>query len=115
MLLRIKFSHVQQNHSCLLPFSTGEKNRIQLSPTTAQILRNGNKSHWLVKRDELVSAKGKETMQTYWLSPPGTGSVAESTTGATAPVQLNAMRTYLAEQLSSSNDKSDDEHHEAGV
>lgn len=85
--------------------STGEKNRIQVSPTTAEILRNRGKAHWLSMRDGLVSAKGKESMQTYWLSPPRTGSVAESTTSSgvgAPPVQLNAMRKYLNENLNSS-------------
>jgi len=49
--------------------STGQKNRIQVSQYTADLIRAGGKGHWLVKRDELVTAKGKGEMQTYWLRP----------------------------------------------
>jgi class 3 adenylate cyclase len=42
--------------------------RIQLSETTAQLLFNANKRHWLIKRDDEVEAKGKGNLQTYWLS-----------------------------------------------
>ena len=47
--------------------STGEKSRIQLSSTTATLLRDSGKGHWLKARDDLVEAKGKGKMQTYWL------------------------------------------------
>jgi class 3 adenylate cyclase len=48
--------------------STGEKNRIQVSSTTAEILIASGKGHWLNQREDLVEAKGKGTLQTYWLS-----------------------------------------------
>jgi class 3 adenylate cyclase len=47
--------------------STGEKNRIQVSSTTAELLREAGKGHWLLPRDDLVEAKGKGPMQTFWL------------------------------------------------
>lgn len=43
------------------------KGRIQVSETTAQLLFNANKHHWLIKRDDEIEAKGKGTLQTYWL------------------------------------------------
>jgi hypothetical protein len=39
--------------------STGVPNQIHLSQTTADLLIEASKVHWLKPRDELVSAKGK--------------------------------------------------------
>ena len=46
--------------------STGMKNRIQLSSSTAQLLIEAGKENWIQSRDELVQAKGKGQIQTYW-------------------------------------------------
>eukprot|EP00339_Tiarina_fusa_P025852 CAMPEP_0117000886 /NCGR_PEP_ID=MMETSP0472-20121206/3077_1 /TAXON_ID=693140 ORGANISM="Tiarina fusus, Strain LIS" /NCGR_SAMPLE_ID=MMETSP0472 /ASSEMBLY_ACC=CAM_ASM_000603 /LENGTH=1264 /DNA_ID=CAMNT_0004700725 /DNA_START=238 /DNA_END=4032 /DNA_ORIENTATION=+ len=43
--------------------------RIQCSEYTAGLIRDAGKGHWLQARDELVSAKGKGDVQTYWLTP----------------------------------------------
>jgi class 3 adenylate cyclase len=53
--------------------SNGIRNRIQVSQTTADILIAAGKEHWVTKRDELVSAKGKGKMQTYWVDPKSAG------------------------------------------
>ena len=46
--------------------STGQRNKIQLSPETAEILIKCGHADWLVKRSDLVQVKGKGMMQTYW-------------------------------------------------
>ena len=46
--------------------STGIKNHIQLSQTTADLLVAAGMNHWIVPRDEVVCAKGKGEMKTYW-------------------------------------------------
>ena len=43
------------------------KGRIQVSEATAHLLFQVNKHHWLIKRDDEIEAKGKGTLQTYWL------------------------------------------------
>jgi hypothetical protein len=48
--------------------SNGVQNRIQISQSTADELQKAGKEHWFHPRDELVNAKGKGEMQTYWLS-----------------------------------------------
>jgi hypothetical protein len=61
--------------------STGARDRIHISPDTAQFLVDAGKSHWLVARDERVQAKGKGEMQTFWLeikSQTGASTVASS-------------------------------------
>jgi len=47
--------------------STGMANRIQVSQISADLIAAANKSHWLKKRQELVEAKGKGKVQTYWV------------------------------------------------
>ena len=48
--------------------STGEPNRIQLSQATAESLIAMGKEGWIRKRQDLVEAKGKGSVQTYWLA-----------------------------------------------
>lgn len=43
------------------------RGRIQVSQETADLITAANKGHWLVKREDIVEAKGKGRMQTYWL------------------------------------------------
>jgi class 3 adenylate cyclase len=48
--------------------STGQRNKIHLSKETADLLIAAGKNHWVSARQELVQAKGKGDMQTYWLT-----------------------------------------------
>ncbi|CAJ1946025.1 unnamed protein product [Cylindrotheca closterium] len=48
--------------------STGMPNRIHVSQATADLIAASGKPHWLKKRDELVEAKGKGKVQTYWVA-----------------------------------------------
>jgi class 3 adenylate cyclase len=48
--------------------STGARGCIHLSSETAELLKQAGKQSWLRKRDECIVAKGKGSMQTYWLS-----------------------------------------------
>ena len=45
------------------------KNRIQCSKATAELLISAGKEHWVRPREDLVQAKGKGDVQTYWVSP----------------------------------------------
>lgn len=62
--------------------STGKVNKIQVSQSTAELLRNARKGHWLQPREEMVEAKGKGLMITFWVEPK-IGSLAGSTCTAT--------------------------------
>ena len=59
--------------------STGKRNKIQLSPETAALLKEADKEHWLELRSDIIVAKGKGALQTYWLTPDARGKVEEST------------------------------------
>ncbi|CAB9507181.1 Receptor-type guanylate cyclase gcy [Seminavis robusta] len=47
--------------------SNGVKGKIQLSEATAQSRREQGKGGWLTPREDLIEAKGKGKMQTFWL------------------------------------------------
>ena len=47
--------------------STSRHGCIQVSQETADLLLAAGKTHWLVKRDDVIYAKGKGKMQTFWL------------------------------------------------
>jgi class 3 adenylate cyclase len=49
--------------------STGTRSRIQVSQSTADLLITARKGSWVRPREELVEAKGKGKMQTYWVEP----------------------------------------------
>ena len=59
--------------------STSKAHRIQISQDTADLLHEANKGHWCRKREDLVDAKGKGKMQTFWLDVSSTaGSSSKS-------------------------------------
>jgi hypothetical protein len=47
------------------------RNHVQLSTDTANLLIAAGKQHWVKKRDDVVTAKGKGELHTYWLVTPG--------------------------------------------
>ena len=49
--------------------STGQPNLIHASQETADLLVACGKVSWVAARDDVVSVKGKGTMQTFWLKP----------------------------------------------
>lgn len=68
--------------------SNGQGNAIQCSQATADLIIAAQKGHWLTKRKDLVEAKGKGSMQTYWIEPYGNApSVSE------APSDMSTFHT----------------------
>lgn len=53
--------------------STGEKGRIQISKSTADLLVKEGRSYWVKPRKDLVHAKGKGNVQTFWLVSKDSG------------------------------------------
>jgi 3'5'-cyclic nucleotide phosphodiesterase/Adenylate and Guanylate cyclase catalytic domain len=58
--------------------SNGEKNRIQVSQKTADLLEQAGKGHWLTARSDKIQAKGKGELQTYWCCPKSSGDASSS-------------------------------------
>lgn len=76
--------------------SNGQKGRIQVSQTTADLLVDAGKEKWLTARKDLIEAKGKGKMQTYWVSDVtnSDGSLRGSM------LSSSAMNSSTTEQLS---------------
>jgi class 3 adenylate cyclase len=49
--------------------SNGEAGKIHVTQATADLLIAAGKGKWLEKRKELIAAKGKGEMQTFWVEP----------------------------------------------
>eukprot|EP00980_Cylindrotheca_fusiformis_P019530 scaffold6768_cov109-Cylindrotheca_fusiformis.AAC.5 len=47
--------------------TTGHRNQIQVSQSTAGLILASGKGHWLRKREGLVQVKGKGAVQTFWV------------------------------------------------
>lgn len=55
---------------------TGIINKIHVAQATADLLIRDGKEHWVARRKEPVQAKGKGMVQTYWVEPKMTDSMA---------------------------------------
>eukprot|EP00980_Cylindrotheca_fusiformis_P013629 scaffold3508_cov113-Cylindrotheca_fusiformis.AAC.9 len=47
---------------------SGERNRVQISQATADLLAEAGFSHWMTPRESTLCLNGKGNMQTYWIS-----------------------------------------------
>jgi Adenylate and Guanylate cyclase catalytic domain len=48
--------------------SNGQKGRVHVSEATANLLKEAGHDDWISPREELVEAKGKGSLQTFWVS-----------------------------------------------
>lgn len=60
--------------------STGMSNKVQASEATANLLMASGKGHWVKPREDMVKAKGKGVLRTYWVRPKNTKSLTSSST-----------------------------------
>ena len=49
--------------------TTGMPGKIHASEATANLLIDANRKEWVRIRQDVVEAKGKGQMQTYWIEP----------------------------------------------
>ena len=47
------------------------RGKIQISPSTAELLRGAGKSSWIRQREDIVDAKGLGKIRTFWLDIEG--------------------------------------------
>lgn len=89
--------------------STGQRDRIQLSQDTADILVTGGKGCWLHERADMVEAKGKGTLQTYWLrirSGKGLSTPSKRTVSSDDSTQISELSPKMIEQQNLADQKS---------
>ena len=65
--------------------STGAKNKIQISESTAKLLVEAGKEHWILPREDLVEAKGKGSIKTYWVLTRRSPSVVSGSNRSKLP------------------------------
>lgn len=65
--------------------SNGQPGRIHVSSSTAELLTSQGKQKWLIPREDLVHAKGKGQMQTYWVNFDKVASAVTSQSFQTPP------------------------------
>ena len=75
--------------------STGVPNHIHVSRKTAAQLRREHKGHWLAERPELVSAKGKGNMQTYFVQPQMRATSSQGLSSVESDEELENLRDLL--------------------
>jgi hypothetical protein len=61
------FYNLDAMNTCSRIETSGLPNKIHVSPTTAQRLKEAGKEKWLKERENVVSLKGKGEMKTYWI------------------------------------------------
>lgn len=75
--------------------SKGEKDRIHLSQETADLVKAAGKGHWLKEREDVVIAKGKGELKTFWLV---TESAVNEKSGNESQVQAQSSEKQLPEK-----------------
>lgn len=60
--------------------SSGRPNRIHVSESTAELLKKAGRVGWIVPRKQLVEAKGKGMLKTYWVEPRKKSSASSDNT-----------------------------------
>eukprot|EP00980_Cylindrotheca_fusiformis_P001737 scaffold403_cov113-Cylindrotheca_fusiformis.AAC.1 len=78
--------------------STSERNRIQVSPATADLLVTSGRSAWIIARNDNVFVKGKGEMRTYWLNTKAAKGPK--------PARFSNEMSAVSETLSNSSDSS---------
>jgi len=58
--------------------SNGMKGRIQATKQTADLICAAGKVDWVRKREDMIAAKGKGLLQTYWIEPKGDAAMSNS-------------------------------------
>jgi hypothetical protein len=77
--------------------SNGLPNQIQCSQQTVDLLISANKDHWIHPRKEMVHAKGKGLVQTYWVigTKPSSHVSTKSLVGASNPTMTSTSTSIM--------------------
>ena len=89
--------------------SNGLPNKIHVSQTTADLLTVAGKGLWLTKREELIEAKGKGKMQTWWVTPTSSGTASVGTGNSSTRFRSVSRQSSNVSALSSNEDGDEDE------
>jgi hypothetical protein len=87
--------------------STGMKDKIQLSQETVDLLQAAGKGSWVVPREDLIVAKGKGELHTYWLRTNQFEKNRSPYTDGTESDQLGQLDSMPAIEIDVSSISSD--------
>jgi hypothetical protein len=73
--------------------SSGIPGRIQLSQETADLLTAAGKTSWLIPRPDVVVAKGKGAMQTYWLNVGSSNKSSSVISGSSSGDEFGMLQS----------------------
>ena len=79
--------------------ATGMRNRVHLSTDTANLLKEAGKEHWVRKRPDVVTARGKGELHTFWLITPGSENQADDVNDPHCTHRLNISLDELEASL----------------
>jgi Adenylate and Guanylate cyclase catalytic domain len=71
--------------------STGVPGKIQVSSTTAELLKEAGKEHWLKARSDAVVAKGKGKMKTFFVDPSNRKATSSSDSETSSSANLREL------------------------
>jgi class 3 adenylate cyclase len=77
--------------------SNGQRNKINISQETADLLVGAGKGHWLTPRADKVVAKGKGELQTYWLDLRGDTSKSQQSASSSVSNDDVPFETLLVD------------------
>lgn len=70
--------------------SHGKRGRIQVSEQTADLLMEAGKGSWIKRRSDMIEAKGKGLLATWWLDPK-LDNLFSSATASPDPLGISCM------------------------
>jgi Adenylate and Guanylate cyclase catalytic domain len=85
--------------------STGIRDKVQLSQSTTDALIAAGKMHWTTQRETMIEAKGKGSMQTFWLNI-GTKKAMSASSGGDA---ISDQQNIDLDRIDTSNPSSDEQ------
>jgi class 3 adenylate cyclase len=85
--------------------STGQRDKIHVSQETADLIISAGKKHWLEERRDIIVAKGKGALQTYWLNPNDEEQDTVTVEELVAKVEAPTVDEVAKKQASVANQK----------
>jgi hypothetical protein len=85
-------------NTCARIETTGLPNRIHLSKECAELLMAAGKSHWIERREDLVEAKGKGKLETFWLNLGSTAGTSDHS-GSSAVSSTSNLSDMIPDQI----------------
>ena len=84
--------------------SNGKPMQIHVSKSTADAIAAAGKEHWLEAREDLIEAKGKGKLQTYWIKLGELQGVRSSVASNSISISMDGLSQESSEQEGTDQD-----------